>query len=321
MCDADVTSLAGVRAFDREMRDFTEARPRQKSNYTVWGANHNFYNTQWMVSDTFGVPVNLGGAGVAARFRFREQFPCTGGAGNTPLSTTGGPGSSSQRLTALSSVPALVRGNVGNGAVPADDTFNQNFNTLFRLPTTVLNDAAAPVSVAYPPAPPMRVDRGYSPTANCAVISVMEDFNQAKGTNTSGQANSSSGVTVQHLNGGGASEAIRILTRGDNAAFIGPRNPFVCCTGAAAGICTALRRPVIDRTGIDGLFNFALHWTPDGTEAQPLGAPNAAPVTHDPDAPSLFEALQEQLGLKLVSERSEIEMLVIDHIQATPTAN
>jgi len=83
-----------------------------------------------------------------------------------------------------------------------------------------------------------------------------------------------------------------------------------------------LARPVLDQTGIDGLFNFELRWTPDEMEPQLGGAPSpdGAPST-DPAGPSLLAALQEQLGLKLVRQRSEIDMFVIDHLQETPTEN
>ena len=83
-----------------------------------------------------------------------------------------------------------------------------------------------------------------------------------------------------------------------------------------------LERPVLDQTGIDGLFNFELQWTPDETEPQPAGAPSPTwASTPDPAKPSLLTALQEQLGLKLVQQRSQIDMFVINHLQETPTEN
>jgi uncharacterized protein (TIGR03435 family) len=81
-----------------------------------------------------------------------------------------------------------------------------------------------------------------------------------------------------------------------------------------------LSRPVLDRTGLSGRFNFQLEWTPDGEieggprapgqseKAASVGAP-------DPAGPSLFTALQEQLGLKLESTRGPGEMLVIDRAE------
>lgn len=83
-----------------------------------------------------------------------------------------------------------------------------------------------------------------------------------------------------------------------------------------------LERPVLDQTGIDGLFNFELRWTPDETEPQLGGAqPPAGAPSIDPVGPSLPTALQEELGLKLVRQQSEIDMFVIDHLQETPTEN
>jgi uncharacterized protein (TIGR03435 family) len=71
----------------------------------------------------------------------------------------------------------------------------------------------------------------------------------------------------------------------------------------------AVRRRVIDRTGLTGRFDFDLEWTPlvmpPGPAAQ--GVP--------PDAgPTLFTALQEQLGLKLESTRETVTVLVIDSV-------
>jgi len=67
---------------------------------------------------------------------------------------------------------------------------------------------------------------------------------------------------------------------------------------------------VLDRTGLEGTFDLDLTFTPDAA-AIPIGAAGA---------PSLFTALQEQLGLKLESAREPVEVLVIDRAEP-PTAN
>jgi uncharacterized protein (TIGR03435 family) len=69
-------------------------------------------------------------------------------------------------------------------------------------------------------------------------------------------------------------------------------------------------RPVLDETGLTGLYKFDLTWTPDPP-------PNADPsaVAQGPAGPSLFTALEEQLGLKLESKRRPVSIIVIDHIQ------
>lgn len=75
--------------------------------------------------------------------------------------------------------------------------------------------------------------------------------------------------------------------------------------GALAG---QLGRPVIDRTGLTGAFDFKLEWTPDVTQAD-------TPPPVDSSGPSLFTALQEQLGLKLESTKAPAEVIVIDHVE------
>jgi uncharacterized protein (TIGR03435 family) len=64
-------------------------------------------------------------------------------------------------------------------------------------------------------------------------------------------------------------------------------------------------RPVIDKTGITGLFDFHLEYAPD------RGAPSDDPAT----GPSIFTALQEQLGLKLEPSKGPQEFLVIDSVE------
>jgi len=75
-------------------------------------------------------------------------------------------------------------------------------------------------------------------------------------------------------------------------------------------------RPVEDRTGLTGNFDIDLDWTPD--RPPPAGAPAPPPV--DSDGAGLFTALQEQLGLKVESTKSSIELLVVDHAEP-PTEN
>jgi uncharacterized protein (TIGR03435 family) len=78
-------------------------------------------------------------------------------------------------------------------------------------------------------------------------------------------------------------------------------------------------RPVIDKTGLSGLYNFSLKYAPElGRNAGPLGfaQPPGAPAPFvDPDAPSLPAALQEQLGLKLDGARGPVEVVVIDKFE------
>jgi len=75
-----------------------------------------------------------------------------------------------------------------------------------------------------------------------------------------------------------------------------------------------LGRPVLDRTQLDGAYVIALEWVPDSTEVPDGAALDAA-------SPSIFTALQEQLGLKLAATKGPVEMLVIDRAEKVPTGN
>jgi uncharacterized protein (TIGR03435 family) len=76
-----------------------------------------------------------------------------------------------------------------------------------------------------------------------------------------------------------------------------------------------LDRPVVDRTGIQGRYDFLLRWTPDETQFAGMGV-KIPPPSNDPDAPpALFTAFQEQLGLKLESARAPVEVIVVDRIE------
>jgi uncharacterized protein (TIGR03435 family) len=76
-----------------------------------------------------------------------------------------------------------------------------------------------------------------------------------------------------------------------------------------------VNRVVVDKTGLTGRYDFNVEFTPD--QMPPQGAQlNGAPFPAiDPNGPSIFTALQEQLGLKLESGRGPVEMLVIDSVE------
>jgi hypothetical protein len=111
MCDGDVFNLQGVQPFDRMLRVTSESPVRQKSTYTVWGANHNFYNTEWQISDAPGCFAN--------RRLFDHLI-----------------GSAEERTTAIASAVAFFVANVGANKLP---NYNQNFNPQFELPASVRN--------------------------------------------------------------------------------------------------------------------------------------------------------------------------------------
>ena len=79
-----------------------------------------------------------------------------------------------------------------------------------------------------------------------------------------------------------------------------------------AVLSSAVQRAVVDRTGLTGAYEIELRWTPDGPSTVPDGDAPPPPAS---DAPSIFTALQEQLGLKLESDRGPVEVVVIDHVE------
>jgi uncharacterized protein (TIGR03435 family) len=78
----------------------------------------------------------------------------------------------------------------------------------------------------------------------------------------------------------------------------------------AATIARPVGRPVVNNTGIAGTYDIKLRYAASG-----------ATSTTDSNLPSIFTAVEEQLGLKLESRRVPLEMLVIDHCERVPTEN
>jgi uncharacterized protein (TIGR03435 family) len=104
---------------------------------------------------------------------------------------------------------------------------------------------------------------------------------------------------------------------------IGPGNMAVggaTLTQVANSLGMFAGRIVLDRSGLTGNYDFSLTWTPDQMPQRPPGAPDGPPpqingVAVDPNGPSLFTAVQEQLGLKLDSQRGPVEVMVIDRAE------
>jgi len=83
-----------------------------------------------------------------------------------------------------------------------------------------------------------------------------------------------------------------------------------------AQLSQQLGRPMIDKTGLTGKYDFTLQWTPDPGQGAMFGPPGAdAPPPPDPNGPTIFTALQEQLGLRLESAKGPVEVLVIERAE------
>ena len=107
----------------------------------------------------------------------------------------------------------------------------------------------------------------------------------------------------------------------------GPNSPVVCgmrglpgrlVAGAmpmsllASNLSGQVQRIVVDRTGLSGAWDFEITFTPE----RPLNPPPGVEFpAADPNAPSLFTAMQEQLGLKLQSTKGPVEVLVVERVE------
>lgn len=91
-----------------------------------------------------------------------------------------------------------------------------------------------------------------------------------------------------------------------------------------------LDRPVLDRTGLSGKYDFQFIFAPDDSEfgghppfMQTAAAPGGGAATPSPQstlAPNLFEAMRQQVGLRLRAEKTDVDVIVIDHLEQ-PTPN
>ena len=73
-------------------------------------------------------------------------------------------------------------------------------------------------------------------------------------------------------------------------------------------------KPVVDKTGLTGEFDFTLKWTPDPSQFFSTGSSMAA--SEDPNGPpGLYQAMQDELGLKLEATKTATQVLVIDHVE------
>jgi len=77
--------------------------------------------------------------------------------------------------------------------------------------------------------------------------------------------------------------------------------------------------PVVDATGLKGAFDFVLEWAPDETLRLPAAPGDGG--AGGSGGPSIFTALEEQLGLKLTGGKGPVEVLVVDHVEKVPTQN
>ena len=101
--------------------------------------------------------------------------------------------------------------------------------------------------------------------------------------------------------------------------------------GLAGALANTLDRPVIDETGTKGTFKIVLEWSPEAGEGGMMGmrmqgppAGGGAPPQQaemSADAPPIFVAVQEQLGLRMDARKGPVDYIVIDKIEKVQTEN
>ncbi len=120
---------------------------------------------------------------------------------------------------------------------------------------------------------------------------------------------------------------------------MGPNGPSARLIGKAqtveqlaVSLSNQLNKPVVDKTGISGQYDFVLEFTPDmqGGAPRMAGLPplpaiqipdGQQPNASEPGGMTLVGALQQQLGLKLTSMKTAVDMIVIDKAEKTPSEN
>lgn len=98
----------------------------------------------------------------------------------------------------------------------------------------------------------------------------------------------------------------------DHTILAGSRNTTLELIAASlTSLPGGLDRPVVDRTGLTGKYDFTIEWTPESNGP----AASAGEVRPDIQGTTFLEAVKEQLGLKLESTKAPLKVLVIDHVE------
>ena len=99
---------------------------------------------------------------------------------------------------------------------------------------------------------------------------------------------------------------------------------FSTFVGALSAIPELRSRVLVNKTGLHGRYSFKLHWTPKMPPGMPMraggGQGNLGAAPNEPSGRSLFTALRQQLGLRVVSGKAPVDVIAIEHIER-PTPN
>jgi uncharacterized protein (TIGR03435 family) len=93
----------------------------------------------------------------------------------------------------------------------------------------------------------------------------------------------------------------------------------------ARNLSAQLEKPVVDATGLKGKYDFTISWIRDDPHVPPMPPPGTDRSTLspalDPSGPTLFRAVQEQLGLRLDSKKVQVDFLTVERAERTPIEN
>jgi uncharacterized protein (TIGR03435 family) len=104
------------------------------------------------------------------------------------------------------------------------------------------------------------------------------------------------------------------LAPGGGMTFNVRNAPFDSVANALQG--NLLDKPVVNQTGLTGKYDFTVKFTPDQSQLANIGAVPPGAAATDPDAPpDIFAAFQQQLGLKLESTKTAVDVMVIEKIE------
>jgi len=116
---------------------------------------------------------------------------------------------------------------------------------------------------------------------------------------------------VPSLSAGSLRKGVLVLYQGQEAEMTAREATIDQLVHWLAGYSEIGGRTVVNQTGLTGMYDFTLRWT---RERLTMPAQQSAP-SPEPEAPALFTSLPEQLGLRLISTKGPVEVLVIDHIE------
>jgi uncharacterized protein (TIGR03435 family) len=180
-----------------------------------------------------------------------------------------------------------------------------------KLKEAVEEDATTPQTAVPPPPPPPGRDEA-APVRLKMDADGMPQLPSGMGRN---------GVIMMTIYGSGGLRT-RMVCKGQPVSAL------------LATLSNLLGHPVVDATGLKGKYDITLDYAPDGlhgpTTMMPPPPPphdggdgGGPPMASAPDlgGPSIFTALQEQLGLKLEQRKGPVDLLVIDRLEKVPTEN